>query len=139
MLKNIRIFTSDPLWGQILGDLGATCCPSPDMADVDLDALGLDAAVSMMELKAAIFQAMDNRPMLRQIFGKDVRLSGGQTRLVTLLYKSGGMRMAELRQAMGYAPGATTHTIDTLISQLRRLFGREFIINDGGVYRIGKL
>ena len=139
MLDNIRIFTNDPIWRRIVAGLGGVVCDDAASADVDLDALGLNTVMRPVELKAAILNAMDNRPILRRIFGRDVALSAVQARIVTLLHQSGGMRANQLRVAMGYAPDATTHTIDTAIYQMRRAFGRDFIKNDDGVYRLGQL
>ena len=76
---------------------------------------------------------------MREILGRDVHLPYIQAQIVILLYKSGGMSAADLRTALGYAPNATTHAVDTAIYQLRKLFGREFIINSNGVYKIGRI
>ena len=76
---------------------------------------------------------------MKKIFGTSVILPRMQGQIVTLLYKTGGMRAPEIRSALGYSPNAATHTVDTAIYQLRRAYGRDFIINDNGVYRLGKL
>ena len=76
---------------------------------------------------------------MREIFGMSVSLPRIQAQIIVLLHKSGGMTGNELRDALGYAPDTTTHTVDTAIYQLRRTYGRGFIINTNGVYRIGKL
>ncbi len=139
MLSGIRIYSSDPLWRQILGDLKATVLNASDVADVNFDALHLDCPVSMMELKAAIIGATDNSKIIRQIFGRDVSLSRLPRQIVVLLYKTGGMSVADLKVALGYSPNATTHTVDTAIYQLRKTYGRDFIQNKDGVYTVGKL
>jgi hypothetical protein len=59
--------------------------------------------------------------------------------IVVQLYKSGGIDAAGLKSALGYSADTATHTIDTAIYQLRKMFGHDFIINENGVYRIGKL
>ncbi len=138
MLDHIRVFSADAIWRQILGDLGAIVCDE-QTADVNIDTLGLVYPINAIELKAAILAAIDDGALVRQIFGRDIVLSDLQKRIVKLLYKSGGMGGADLRRAMGYAPGAVTHTIDTAIYQMRRVYGRDIIQNKNGVYVIGQL
>ncbi len=126
MLNGIRIFVSDNAWRKILDDLGAVVVDKPAGADVNLDALGIDAPIHPMELKAIVLDAMDVGPMMMRIFGKN-------------LYQSYGMTGADLRAAIGVAPDVTTHAVDNAIYQLRKTFGRDFIQNKNGVYTIGKL
>ena len=112
----------------------------PDGTGIDFDSLGLDMPTSVPALRAAIQRAADDDiRIIRDIFGRNVHLPMIQAKIVILLYKSGGMSGADLRAALGYAPDATTHSVDTAIYQLRRTFGRNFIQNDNGVYRIGQL
>lgn len=139
MLNGIRIFSSDPTWRQILGDLNATVLNASTPTDVNFDDLDISVPLSAMELKSIILGAGDNSVILRRIFGRDVNLPRLQTQIVVWLYKSGGMTATQLKNALGYAPDATTHTVDTAIYQLRKTYGREFILNNGGVYSIGKL
>ena len=61
------------------------------------------------------------------------------TQILVCLYKTGGMTALQLKDALGYAPNASTHAVDTAIYQLRRMYGREFIQNNNGVYCIGEL
>ena len=49
------------------------------------------------------------------------------------------MTVDQLKCALGYSPDASTHTVDTAIYQLRRAYGRDFILNTDGVYSLGKL
>lgn len=139
MLNGIRIFSSDPTWRQILGDLNAVVLNVSTPTDVNFDDLDITVPLSAMELKSIILGAGDNSIILRRIFGRDVNLPRLQTQIVVWLYKSGGMTATQLKNALGYAPDATTHTVDTAIYQLRKTYGREFILNNGGVYSIGKL
>ncbi len=139
MLKGVRIYTSDVLWRQILSDFGASVLDAPNSSDINFDALDVPPNVSPMELKALILAAVDNSGIMKKIFGTSVILPRMQGQIVTLLYKTGGMRAPEIRSALGYSPNAATHTVDTAIYQLRRAYGRDFIINDNGVYRLGKL
>lgn len=140
MLDGIKIFSSDSVWRQILSDFGATVPDSPDGADVNFDLLNIHLPASALDIKAAIQDVLDgDRLIIRNIFGHDIHLPAIQARIVIMLYKSGGMSGNDLRVALGYAPDATTHVVDTAIYQLRRTFGREFIQNNGGIYKIGKL
>lgn len=139
MLKGVRIYTSDTIWRQILTDFGATVLDAPTTTDINFDNLNISSPLTPMELKSAILNANDNASVLREIFGADVSLPRLQAQIIVSLYKSGGMTGNELKDALGYAPDVATHTIDTAIYQLRRTYGRGFIVNTNGVYRIGKL
>lgn len=139
MLKGVRIYASDTLWRQILTDFGATVLDAPTASDVNFDALNVTATLSPMQLKALILGAVDNSDIISRVVGRDVNLPRMQGQIVALLYKTGGMRTAQIKSALGYSPNAATHTVDTAIYQLRRAFGHDFIINDNGVYRLGKL
>ncbi|MDW2974485.1 MAG: hypothetical protein R8M70_00280 [Alphaproteobacteria bacterium] len=139
MLNGVRIYTSDTIWRQILTDFGATVLDVPNSMDINFDNLHIVPPLNSMELKTVILNAGDQATILRAVFGTDVFLSHQQSLIVVALYKSGGMTMHDLKNVLGYAPDVATHTIDTAIYQLRRTYGREFIINTNGVYRIGKL
>ncbi len=139
MLNGVRIYASDVLWRQILGDLGATVLDTPTATDINFDTIDVPAGICPMQLKALILGAVDNNEIIKRVFGTHAALPRMQARIVSLLYKTGGMRAAEIKDALGYAPQAATHAVDTAIYQLRRAFGRDFIVNDNGVYRLGKL
>ena len=139
MLSGIRIYASDTVWRQILGDFGATVLDAPTATDINFDDFNITDVISLMELKSLILNAADLSADLIKIFGKNVTLPQLQARIVVWLYKSGGMTALELKNALGYAPDASTHTVDTAIYQLRRMYGRDFIQNNNGVYSIGKL
>ena len=139
MLSGIRVYSADPYWCNILIDLGATVLDAPSTTDLNFDALNIVMPVSPIQLKVALLEANDSSNIIRKIFGTNVRLSNLHTQIVVQLYKSGGMNLGTLKSVLGYSPDATTHTVDTAIYQLRKLYGHEFIINDGGVYKIGKL
>jgi len=139
MLNGIRIYSADPFWRNILCDLGATVLNAPSATDLNFDSLHIVMPVSPMELKAALLDANDSSSIVSKIFGKSVRLSNLHTQIVVQLYKSGGMNAETLKSVLGYSPDATTHTVDTAIYQLRKMYGHDFIINDDGVYKIGKL
>ena len=139
MLKGIRIYSADAVWRNILRDLGATVLDAPTSGDIVLDSLNISMPVSMLELKAALLDAADNSKIIRKLFGTNVRMSALHARIIVQLYKSGGMSAGELKTALGYSADAATHTVDTAIYQLRKLYGHDFIVNENGVYRIGKL
>ena len=139
MLKGVRIYVSDTIWRQILTDFGATVLDAPNSTDINFDNLEIHGVLSPFELKSLILGANDEGRILRTVFGSDTALPRIQAQIVVALYKSGGMTGNELKTALGYAPNVTTHTIETAIYQLRRAFGRTFIQNTNGVYRLGKL
>lgn len=139
MLAGVRIYASDLMWRQILGDLGAILLDTPTATDINFDALDVPEKISPIQLKSLILGAVDNSAIIARLLGPGHTLPRMQARVVALLYKTGGMRAAEIKDALGYSPNTATHAVDTVIYQLRRTFGREFIVNDHGVYRLGKL
>ncbi|MCM1294106.1 MAG: hypothetical protein NC311_00910 [Muribaculaceae bacterium] len=141
MLTGIRIFTSDNVWRQILAELGANIDTDAKIADVNFDLLisELPKPIPVSNLYVAIIGAMDNTDIVARVLGADVHLSRLPAQIVALLSKSGGMSGADLKAALGYAPNATTHTVDTAICGLRKTYGHDFIKNDNGVYRLGRV
>ena len=139
MLDGIRVYSADSVWRNILRDLGATVIDAPNNTDINIDSLSISMPVTPLELKAALLHSADDSKIIRKIFGENARLSNLHAQIVARLYKSGGMNAGALKTALGYSADATTHTVDTAIYQLRKLYGHDFIVNDNGVYRIGKL
>ena len=139
MLTGVKIYTSDKIWRQILSDLNATVLNAPNAIDIDFDSLRIKKVLSPLELKSIILGAMDDSNIITTVFGANVSLSQLQSQIIVCLYKTGGMTVDELKCALGYAPDASTHTVDTSIYQLRRTYGRDFIVNNDGVYSLGKL
>ena len=87
---------------------------------------------------AAILAAADDGNIVRRVFGRDVRIPPHQARIISALYKSpDGIDANGLKVALGYSADAATHATTTAIYQLRRKYGRDFIINSDGVYRLG--
>lgn len=139
MLSGVRVYTSDIIWRQILTDLNARVLDAPSMMDVNLDELNITTPISPIGLKSAILDALDSTKILNTIFGHSVSLPHLQAQIVVWLYKTGGMSVNELKNALGYAPDAATHTVDTAIYQLRKVYGRQFIQTNNGVYSLGKI
>ena len=140
MLSGIKIYSSDPTWRHILSELGATVVDAPNVLDVNFDKIAPDSLVSVTELKSIILNNGDNTKVLESVFGKKLpQLSGIQKNIIVSLIRSGGMTGSELKSALGYVPDVTTHTIDTAIYILRKLYGHNFIKLENGVYKIGSV
>ena len=139
MLSGFKIFSSDPVWQQIVTELGGTVTTDSVLCDVNLDTLNLKTPVSPSLLKSSIIAATDNTAIIDSVFGEHVSLSHIQSQIVTLLYKSGGMSVDNLKVALGYAPDATTHSVETAIYELRKLYGRDFIKNINGIFKLGRI
>ena len=139
MLSGIRIYVSDHVWRQILADLGATVLDVPSSGDINFDDLNIPESIPALDLKSIILNARDNTDVLHKIFGEYVKLPYAQGKIVALLYRSDGMTIDQLKTALGYAPDVATHAIDTAIYQLRQKYGRDFIKNINGVYKLGEL
>ncbi len=139
MLNGLRIFTTDATWRQILSDMSADIVDNPKIADVDFDALNLSLPINPANLRVAIMDAMDNTNIVARVLGPGAHLSRLPAQIVSVLYKTGGMSSADLKAALGYAPDANTHTVDTAICALRKKYGRQFIQNEDGVYKLGRI
>jgi len=139
MLSGFKIFSSDPVWQQIVTELGATVTTDSVLCDVNLDTLNLKTPVSPSLLKSSIIAATDNTAIIDSVFGEHVSLSHIQSQIVTLLYKTGGMSADDLKVALGYAPDATTHSVETAIYELRKLYGHDFIKNINGIFKLGRI
>ena len=139
MLSGFKIFSSDPVWQQIVTELGGMVTTDSVLCDVNLDTLNLKTPVLPSLLKSSIIAATDNTAIIDSVFGERVSLSHIQSQIVTLLYKSGGMSADDLKVALGYAPDATTHSVETAIYELRKLYGRDFIKNINGIFKLGRI
>lgn len=139
MLSGIRIFASDELWRSILADFNAVLVDDVSLADVDFDSLNISLPASPLEIKTEIINAADNSDILARLLGDDMNVSPIQARIIVRLYKTGGMTADELKVALGYAPDATTHTVNTAIYALRKKYGRDFIKNNDGKFSIGNI
>lgn len=139
MLTGIKIYSGDAVWRSVLADLNAVVVDAPDIATVNFDEINVPNHCSPLELKSLILAAMDNTNIIQSVFGHNVTLAPLQRQIIVLLQKSGGMTGTQLRAALGYSPRATTHTVDTAIYQLRRVYGHDLIKNINRVYKIGRV
>lgn len=139
MAENIKIYATDLCWQHILADLGAVLVESPNVADVVFDDLNIQEPVSLSHLKSIIFDSLDNRDIIKSIFGQFVMLPALQRKIVVLLYKNPDISINELKELLGVLPNVTTHTVENAIYQLRKNYGHEFIINAKGKYKIGHI
>ena len=135
MFNGITFWTDDKVWRGILTDLGAEFSPR-DTADVIFKS---NKKFSPAELNAEILHLADmhESEIIKKICG-DVQLSGAQKKIIMILYKFGknGIDVSALQQQLGYAPGAATNAVGTAIYQLRKIFGKDFIKNEGGKYKL---
>jgi hypothetical protein len=122
MLEKIALWTDDSRWRGILSDLGASISPRgvrfpnpakklsvPELADY-ADAL-LERRISELGAKG---------------------LSDAERRLLLLLPANA----RELRPLMGYGEGSATHTIETIVYNIRKKLGNDFIKSEDGEYRL---
>lgn len=136
MLNGIRIYSTNPVWRHILGELGATVVDAKNVLDIDFDEIEPTTIVSLNELKSLIVNS--SIIVLQNVFGENIpQLSDVQKNIIISLWRSGGMTGEELKNALGYMPNVATHTIDTAIYNMRKLYGRNFIKLENGVYKIG--
>lgn len=139
MLDNIKIYASDKYWKHILADLGANLVDAPDVADVLFDDIKINAPISVNVLQQSILNQFNNNDIVINVFGRDTVLSELQRKIVVALYKNPNIQMRELKLAVGVMPDITTHSVENAIYQLRKTFGRDFILNENGGYRIGRI
>lgn len=139
MLNNIRIYTNDKYWTQILTDLGAVITDSQNIADIVFDDIDIQTPISIPELQQIMLDCANNTDIIGKIFGKNVYLPALQHKIVVLLYKNGGLNLADLKSALGVSPDITTHVVENAIYQLRKTYGHEFIVNENGKYKIGRV
>lgn len=137
MTESIKIFASDKYWQHILADLGAVVVDNQNIADVVFDDIDLSAPISVDDLKSIIFNRMDNQDIIQNVFGKYIVLPRLQQKIIVSLYKNPNITMRNLKDLLGVLPDVTTHTVETAIYQLRKKYGHDFILNNGGKYKIG--
>ena len=139
MLGNVKIYTSDKYWNHILADLGACLVETPDVADVIFDDLSINAPISVDDLQSLVVSQFNNNDIIANVFGRDVALPALQRKIIVALYKKPNIQMRELKLAVGLSPDITTHSVENAIYQLRKTFGHDFILNEKGGYKIGRI
>lgn len=139
MLDNIKIYASDKYWKKILTDLGANLVESPDCADVMFDDIKINTPISVYDLQSLILNQFNNDDIIVDVFGRDTVLPELQRKIVVALYKNPNIQIRELKLLVGVMPDITTHSVENAIYQLRKTFGHDFIINENGGYRIGRI
>ncbi|MCL1786258.1 MAG: hypothetical protein FWG39_03895 [Alphaproteobacteria bacterium] len=139
MLSGVTFFTTDDIWSEILSDLGATPAPR-NIADLVFNPKDFALPAPALGLKAEIMAKIDasRDAAVRRVAGPDACLSPLLAKIITLLYRAGesGIAAADLRAALGYAPNATSHALDTAICSLRKQFGQGFIRTENEKYII---
>ncbi len=139
MASNIKIYATDEYWRHIFTDLGAVVVDSKNIADVVFDNMDVKLPISVSQLKSVIFASLDNRDIIKNVFGQYVVLPALQHKIIVLLYKNPDISINELKELLGVLPNVTTHTVENAIYQLRKKYGHDFIINTKGKYNIGHL
>lgn len=137
MFSGMIFFTKDPVWRQILSDLGAAAVEHRHKADVVFSPP--PKKLSPIELKAEFLNQLDaqRKSILDQIFGgRKADISPMQEKIVLLLFKHNGLSIKQLNEYLGYSTDTKTHTTETAIYQLRKIFGTHFIKNDNGIYKL---
>ena len=138
-MENIKVYTSDKYWNHILTDLGACVVDSADGADVIFDDIAIQNPISVDELQSLILSQFNNNDIIRDVFGYDIVLPQLQRKIVVALYKQPNIQINELKKAVGLTPDITTHSVENAIYQLRKTFGHDFILNEKGGYKIGRV
>ncbi len=139
MAENIKIYATDKYWQHIFADLGAVLVESPNVADVVFDDIDVAKPVSISRLKSIVFDSLDNRDIIKSVFGRYVVLPTLQHKIVILLYKNPDISINKLKELLGFLPNITTHTVENAIYQMRKNYGHDFIINAKGKYKIGHI
>ena len=139
MLGNIKVYTSDKYWAHILTDLGVCIVDTPDVADVMFDDIKIQTPISVNDLQNIILSRFNNNDIIRDVFGQDIVLPELQRKIIVVLYKNPNVDIHKLKEMVGVSPDITTHSVENAIYQLRKTFGREFIFNDKGGYKIGHI
>ena len=122
MLNRINISTDDKAWARILSDLGARVTP-----------FGIKFAppagkISAAELSRRVDEMIESR--IAELGAE--KLSDAERGLTLLLPGTA----AELKAAAGYAESSATHTVETLVYNIRKKMGADFIKLENGQYKL---
>ena len=122
MLNRVNIRTIDPIWDGVLSDLGAKVSPDGIKFDVPRE------KISVADLILRIESAASNR--IAKLGAE--KLSDAERTLLLMLPGTA----ADLKSGMGYAADAATHTIETLVYNIRKKMGGNFIKFEDGKYKL---
>lgn len=139
MADTVKIYTCDECWKHIFTDLGADVVDTPNIADVNFDDIKISKPISVAELQGIILNYSGNQDIIANVFGKYVLLPRLHQKIIVLLYKNPNISMNELKSYLGVLPDVATHTVENAIYQMRKNYGREFIINNAGKYKLGHI
>lgn len=122
MFDNIKISTDDKVWKKILADLGAVIHPSGIKFTAPTEPVSPSELIRIIDLE------------IEKHFNKlnAASLSHRERRLVLMLPANS----AELKSFMGYAIDTDTHSIGTLIYNIRKKMGQNFIRIENGIYSV---
>jgi hypothetical protein len=124
MMSRIRISTSDSHWKKILSDLNAA------VSDGGVDFANPKSRLSLAELENHIDRLLAARI---SALGAEA-LSETERRLIFMLPSNAN----ELKKEMGYAAASKTHTVETLIYNIRKKMGNDFIRLENGIYELNR-
>jgi len=127
MLNRIRLQTNDLFWTGILSDLGAS------VSNIDAKGNGIRFPTPNKKLSTAELDDYIQRLKARRLkeLGAD-ELSEAERSLILALPGTA----SELKMLAGYAEASKTHTIETLIYNIRKKMGADFIKLSNGVYKL---
>jgi hypothetical protein len=136
MLAGISFWTDDKIWRGILTDLGAEFAPRDS---ADFAAPKFSHKMPPLELKAWIIKTIDanESKIIKKICG-ETPISDTQRKIILKICKSGagGISASELQAMLGYSADAATNTVGTIVCQLRKIFGKDFIVSKNGRYNL---
>ncbi len=127
MLCDIKFWTNDAVWSRILSDLGALRVNEKSSADLIFTQPS--KKLNLVELQSFILENIqkNENKILERIAGENYKeLTGSMRKLIIDLSRG------------PVAPYTNSHSLDTTVYNLRKIFGRDFIINEDGKYKLGK-
>ena len=127
MLNRIRLSTDDSYWAGILSDLGAIVSAA-NAPNGGIRFVAPGEKLSASELAGHIERLKAGR--LKEL-GAD-ELSEAERNLLLALPGTA----SELKTLAGYAEGSKTHTIETLVYNIRKKMGAGFVKLNNGVYEL---
>ena len=127
MLNRIRLQTNDLFWAGILSDLGAS------VSDMNTAESGIKFPTPNKKLSAA--ELADYVEQLKAKRLKELKADGLSEAERNLILALPGTT-EELKTLAGYAESSKTHTIETLIYNIRKKMGADFIKLSNGAYKL---